>query len=282
MFFALLCVAFVGFQDTTEATNEAQRIFQLCEQEAERKRDFMVHMVNRKIAFLAFVRKAKIRPGESRQVSTGVAMRDDNPHFVAIFPTQRDKTAYEKELRAEILEDKLALIRFRPTPDELPSIWAGNTGPIGIPLEGAIQVRTILGKESCIIRFPPFSESREYHLQGMNTDGLADDMRVKTNVPLVQSGTFSWGASTLVSYRVMKDSEIDELAKLMLAVDVGEKVRPWESADRKHTTRAKLVGFDLKKVKLQREDGEAVELELGKLSTEDQAYVKRVMGLDPL
>jgi len=57
-----------------------------------------------------------------------------------------------------------------------------------------------------------------------------------------------------------------------------ESVREWTDVTGKHRTQAAYVSSDGKAVTLLREDGKTVQLSLDRLSREDQAYVRRMLG----
>jgi hypothetical protein len=59
------------------------------------------------------------------------------------------------------------------------------------------------------------------------------------------------------------------------------ELRTWTSQDGKHTTEATYVEFKAGKVRLRKADGKSVEVPMGHLGDEDQAYVRKIAPDDP-
>jgi hypothetical protein len=283
MIFFLLCV-FIGQEPATDTEKvSVQKMFELGTQYARNANKNAVAQVNAKIAFLAFVKKTKPNPEHGFYVYQGYDWeKQEGANFRASFNNQKEKAEYEKKLRQEILDAKKVLLNARKF--VVSTINSQHLGPFGSPFEEEIEVVRVLDDDSCVFYFKPYGFGKPHLLTGMKTKGISDDTRVQTNHIFVENGTAKPGLTTYSAYRVVTDEEQNEIARLVegMAPESSEKIRAWESADRKHSTLAKLVGFDLKTVKLEKEDGEIAELPLAKLSKEDQSYVQRALGLEPM
>lgn len=280
MIFFLLCVFIVQEPATDVDKASVQKMFDACVKQATEGKRNAIKAINSKIEFLNFVRKSKLNPSDTSFANWNYNPITGESIYNARFKTQREKTDYEKALRKEICDKKASLKDRKPF--AFPSIHAPNQAVVGVFLEEKVRIVSVVDKDTLVVQLSRIAEDNYYHLTGLETTGFVDDSILTLDVPIVRNGTARAMASTVVSYRLITKEEAEELASMFRAIEDGEKIRSWESADRKHSTRAKLVGFDLKTVKLEKEDGEIAELPLAKLSKEDQSYVQRALGLEPM
>lgn len=280
MLLVLICF-FIGQEPAIDAKANAAKMLEAGMEQGREIRNFRGAYLNAKIKLLSLVRKAKVHPSLGKEVNWRFDHKTKEGEFYVIqFSNPREKSDYEKQLKTEILEEKQAIAALGPF--SFPRLSADYPLDFGVPLDDKIRVVFIIDATTCIIQLPAFSLSKDYLLTGMPTEGISDDSIIRLDVPLMRNGTAKAGLTTYAAYRLVTEEEAKALAELAKDVKIGEPIRAWESFDGKHSTRAKLVGFDLKTVKLQREDGEIVELAISKLSKQDQSYAQRVLGLEPL
>lgn len=287
MFAFALAIAFVSWQEPAkEQKVDVDRFITDCVKLGEKRKSQMVSYVNLQIGLLRFLKKAKIDPGSKQYVNINTG-QEGAPIYTANFPSGKARDAYEKTLKAEIQKQKQEIYEYKTF--ALPTIGPNYTeNRWGIPETEVVEILQVVNSDSLLAFFLPEFRGRELALlRGFSTEGLADGRRLKMAEPIVPDGTYNYEAvsgagRTVTAYRLMTESEINALIKHKESLSCDACVRNWVSSDGKHTTTATLVSFDLLRVKLQKEDGTVVELELPKLSKEDQRYVKRALGLDAI
>jgi hypothetical protein len=277
----ILLLLFVGQEPKDSQSITVQQMFEACRSLGAIAHRRQIAMINGKIKILALVKKAKISTKEKQVVSWKLDEATLEPTNVVVsFPSKKDRAAYETQLVKEIMEDKQQLKATKPL--RIPEMYSDKITTFGRPFNGVFVVNNIIDKETCLIRLPPTGESKRYCLKGCDTSEFADDMRIVTEDLFVRDGVYKDGSSTFIALRVLTKQESEELAAMFDEVDMREKTRKWTNNEGTFSASAKLVGFDLKTVKLQKDDGKVVELPIEKLSDGDKEYVGRSMGLEPI
>lgn len=282
VFAFVLAVCFQG----SEPFLGVNDIYDICCKEGKQLKELKKRNINNDIKILALAKKAKPDPSEGGRV---IASYDQNnqPYLSGKFRTAKERDAFVKEIRQSILEAKQDYRTMREF--ALPRVGINYPGQrFGLPEDDAIELLQIVDGSSVLGKFlPEFPDRDPVLFRVGNTLGLSDSGRLKLDEPIVFDGSYNYintlGASrTVRAFRILTSDEVDELTKMAKRLDPEIETRAWVSEDGKHSTRAKLISFDLFKVKLEKEDGSIVELLLSKLSKEDQKHVARELGLDPL
>jgi hypothetical protein len=284
---ALLILAFSGLpleqQDEPDVLT-VDRMIELSREFGIADHRRQIETVNEKIGLLAAVRKGKVDP---RQQSTATTLRDgDKITYRAVFRNAKEKKEKVDTLIQEILDAKQQIASHPKI--VIPIMEADRILAFGIPPFGQLHVDQVVGKDSFHGRFCPINTGLpRMKFTDISTRFVVDDQLLKITRPIVVVGTASYttvigSTNTTYAFRGITD---DELAKLTKAIEESKPPRfrqVWVDSTGGFRTEAELVSFDLKVVKLERPDGKILEVEIGKLSKEDQALVKKTLGLDPL
>lgn len=195
--------------------------------------------------------------------------------------SKREKKLKEEAMRKEIMEKKYVIFKYSHI--SMPIIDSSECKVFGTPKDEKIYVTRVVDKSSFYGRFLPLSrDSRICLFKGISTKDVVDDSEVEIGFPLYRDGTTAdenrVSFRTTYVYRRLTDDEIIELKDMLNAAPTIAPKKTWTGESDELPVEATLVSFDWEFVKLETDESKIIEIEIEKLSKEDQMLVQRFLG----